>query len=136
MLFASLLRRSGHRSDARRELVAAREVFVRLGTPLQARQASTELARIGGRTATGELTNVEQRITALVGAGQTNREVSATLFMSVRTVESHLGRIYRKLGVRSRTELSRHVAADPQRGARRLTPGPVGPTSDSRRHLK
>ena len=89
-------------------------MFANLGTPLQERQASAELARIGGRTANGELTNVERRITALVGAGQTNREVSATLFMSVRTVESHLGRIYRKLGVRSRTELSRHVAADPQ----------------------
>jgi len=114
LLFASLLRRSGHRGDARRELAAAHAVFVDLGTPLQAEQASLELASIGGRTAAGELTAVEERVAALVGAGQTNREVATTLFMSVRTVESHLGRIYRKLGLRSRTELSRHVETNPR----------------------
>jgi DNA-binding CsgD family transcriptional regulator len=108
-VFASLLRRCGHRRDARRELVAAHALFVALGTPVQAAQAGVELASIGGRTATSDLTSVEQRIAALVGAGQTNREVATTLFMSVRTVESHLGRIYRKLGVRSRTELSGHL---------------------------
>jgi DNA-binding CsgD family transcriptional regulator len=112
LLFASLLRRCGHRSDARRELTAAHADFVDLGTPLQAEQASLELASIGGRTAAGELTAVEERVAALVGAGQTNREVATTLFMSVRTVESHLGRIYRKLDLRSRTELSRHVRAN------------------------
>jgi DNA-binding CsgD family transcriptional regulator len=52
---------------------------------------------------------VEQRIAELVGAGQTNREVAAALFVSVRTVESHLGRIYRKVGVRSRTELAQYL---------------------------
>jgi DNA-binding CsgD family transcriptional regulator len=111
MLFANLLRRAGHRRDARRELLAARTVFLDLGTPLQADQASIELAGIGGRTAAGDLTRVEERVAALVSDGQTNREVAATLFMSVRTVESHLGRIYRKLGVRSRTELSGYVRA-------------------------
>jgi DNA-binding CsgD family transcriptional regulator len=80
-----------------------------LGTPVQTELAGTELASIGGRTASGELTGVEARIAALVGAGQTNREVAATMFMSVRTVESHLSRIYRKLGLRSRTELSGHL---------------------------
>jgi DNA-binding CsgD family transcriptional regulator len=111
LVFAQLLRRCGHRRDARRELTAALSAFAALGTPLQAELAETELATIGGRTATGELTAVEERIAALVGAGQTNREVATTLFISVRTVESHLGRIYRKLGLRSRTELSRHVPA-------------------------
>ncbi|MDP9116923.1 MAG: AAA family ATPase [Actinomycetota bacterium] len=120
LLFASLLRRCGHRGDARRELVAARAVFVDLGTPLQAEQASRELASIGGRTADDKLTVVEERIAALVGAGHTNREVAAILFMSVRTVESHLGRIYRKLGLRSRTELSRYV----------LTSSPAEPNPD------
>jgi DNA-binding CsgD family transcriptional regulator len=115
MLFAALLHRSGHRSDARRELEAARDVFVRLGTPIHAHRAGTELASVSGRTATTSLTAVEERIADLVGAGQTNREVAAGLFMSVRTVESHLGRIYRKLGLRSRTELSRHVTTYPDR---------------------
>lgn len=82
-------------------------MFARLGTPIQARQASAELDRIGGRRRQdNELTPVEQRVADLAAAGQTNREVAAVMFMSVRTVESHLGRIYRKLGIRSRTELA------------------------------
>ena len=111
LLLGTVLRRCGHRRDARRELVAARVAFVTLGTPIQAARAGLELASLGGRTAAGDLTGVEGRIAALVGAGQTNREVAATLFMSVRTVESHLGRIYRKLGLRSRTELAGHLRA-------------------------
>ena len=110
LLFGSVLRRSGHRSDARRELEAARAVFVRLGTPVLAEQVSAELASVGGRRGPeSDLTPVEERIAALVASGQTNREVAGSLFMSVRTVEGHLGRIYRKLGVRSRTELARRL---------------------------
>jgi DNA-binding CsgD family transcriptional regulator len=87
-------------------------VFRKLGTPIQERQARTELDSIGGRRRLEyELTPVEQRIADLVAAGQTNREVAAATFMSVRTVESHLGRIYRKLGIRSRTELAARPSA-------------------------
>ena len=112
LLFGSALRRSGHRNDARRELEAARAVFVRLGTPVQAEHARAELASLGGWPNRGAtLTPVEERIATLVAVGQTNREVASTLFMSVRTVESHLGRIYRKLGIRSRTELARRWPA-------------------------
>jgi DNA-binding CsgD family transcriptional regulator len=53
------------------------------------------------------LTPAERRVAVLVAAGQTNREVAAALFLSERTVESHLTRVYTKLGVRSRTELAR-----------------------------
>jgi DNA-binding CsgD family transcriptional regulator len=53
------------------------------------------------------LTATERRVADLVGSGRTNLEVAQALFVSVRTVESHLGRIYRKLGLRSRTELAR-----------------------------
>ena len=83
-------------------------MFLKLGTPIQERQARTELDSIGGRRRRleYELTPVEQRIADLVAAGQTNREVAAATFTSVRTVESHLGRIYRKLEIRSRTELA------------------------------
>lgn len=111
LIFADLLRRCGHRRDARRQLVAARATFVELGTPGPAARADVELASLGGRTATTALTRVEQRVADLAGQGQTNREVAATLVMSVRTVESHLGRIYRKLGVRSRTELASRLHA-------------------------
>lgn len=114
LLFGTVLRRSGRRNDARREFEAALVTFIRLGTPLQAEQARSELSSVGGRrNRAGTLTPVEERIATLVAAGQTNREVSGTLFMSVRTVESHLGRIYRKLGIRSRTELSRRLSAQP-----------------------
>ena len=54
---------------------------------------------------------MEQRIIALAAAGQTSREVASALFMSVRTVDSHLGHVYRKLGLRSRTELALWVSA-------------------------
>lgn len=110
LLLGGVLRRSGQRNDARRELEAAREVFVRLGTPIQIEQVRAELASLGGwPSRAGTLTPVEQRIAELVAAGQTNREVAGILFLSVRTVESHLGRIYRKLGLRSRTELARQL---------------------------
>ena len=110
LLFGSLLRRCGYRNDARQELQGVLAVFVRLGTPIQAGQANAELASVGGwPSRTGTLTPVEERISGLVAAGQTNREVASTLFLSVRTVESHLGRIYRKLGLRSRTELARQL---------------------------
>ena len=111
LLFGSVLRRAGHRSAARSELEVARAMFLRLGTPIQERQASAELDSIGGRRRLDtELTSVEQRIAGLVAAGQTNREVAAATSTSVRTVEAHLGRIYRKLGIRSRTELAARSA--------------------------
>ena len=56
------------------------------------------------------MTSAERGVAALVAAGRTNREVAAELFTTVGTVEVHLTRIYRKLGLRSRTELARKVA--------------------------
>ena len=107
LLLGGVLRRSGHRNDARAVLDAALDVFVELGTPIQVDQARAELARLGGwKPRTSVLTPVEERIAGLVAAGQTNREVASALFLGVRTVESHLGRIYRKLQIRSRTELA------------------------------
>ena len=107
LLLGKVLRRNGQRKRAREELEAALDVFVSLRTPIPAEEARAELATLGGwPSSAATMTLVEQRIANLVAAGQTNREVAATLFLSVRTVESHLGRIYRKLGVRSRTELA------------------------------
>jgi DNA-binding NarL/FixJ family response regulator len=57
-----------------------------------------------------ELTTAERRVASLVAAGRTNREAAAQLFTTVATVEAHLTRIYRKVGLRSRTELARRVA--------------------------
>ena len=86
--------------------------FETLGAPLWAEQARAELARIGGRVSSGdELTEAERRIAGLVGEGHTNREVAAALFLTEHTVETALTRVYRKLGVRSRTELARRLGA-------------------------
>jgi DNA-binding NarL/FixJ family response regulator len=74
---------------------------------LWAEKAREELSRVGGRApASSELTPTEERIAALVAAGKSNKEVAAELFLTVRTVETNLSRIYAKLGVRSRTELA------------------------------
>jgi DNA-binding CsgD family transcriptional regulator len=91
--------------------VCARELLASLGAALWVEQADTELRRISGRVATpGALTPAEERVSALVAEGKTNREVAAALFLSDRTVEGHLSRIYVKLGVRSRAELTAMLA--------------------------
>ena len=105
-------RRAKQRAAARTTLEDALARFERLGAPLWAEQTRTELARIGGRASSdGALTDAESRIAALVAQGHTNREVAAALFLTPHSVETALTRIYRKLGVRSRTELARRYPA-------------------------
>lgn len=71
------------------------------------------MKRLGGRRVSGdELTETEQQVAALVTQGRTNREVAAALFVTPKTVEANLSRIYRKLGVRSRTELAHRFAGE------------------------
>jgi tetratricopeptide (TPR) repeat protein len=101
-------RRAKQRREARKTLEQALEIFERLGAPLWGAKASAELARIGGRAPSpGVLTEGERRIVAGVASGRKNREVAAALFLSEHTVETVLSRAYRKLGVRSRSELTR-----------------------------
>jgi DNA-binding NarL/FixJ family response regulator len=76
-------------------------------------KARAELARISGRPApTGELTETERRIAELAAEGRSNKEIAAALYVTPKTVETQLSRIYRKVGVRSRTQLARHLSAD------------------------
>jgi DNA-binding CsgD family transcriptional regulator len=104
-------RRAKQRGSARVTLEQALASFERLGAPLWAQKAQAELTRIAGRApARGELTEAERQIAALVAAGRTNREVAAALFVTEHTVEGALTRAYRKLGVRSRTELAHRLA--------------------------
>ena len=106
-------RRAKQRGDARATLEDALDGFERLGAPLWAEQTRAELTRIGGRApANGELTEAERRIAMLVAGGRTNREVAAALFLTVHSVETTLTRVYRKLEVRSRTELAHVFAAN------------------------
>jgi DNA-binding CsgD family transcriptional regulator len=100
-------RRAKHRAAARDSLTRALEIFDQLGAPLWSEKATAELARIPGRPpASGDLSETERRVAELVASGLSNKEVAAQLFITVRTVEGNLTRIYRKLGVHSRTELA------------------------------
>jgi DNA-binding CsgD family transcriptional regulator len=107
------LRRYKKRRAAREAIGSARDLFEELGAQLWAAKARRELARIGGRAASGSgLTEGERRIAELVATGKSNKEAAAALFVSVHTVEDALKRVYRKLGVHSRTELAHHLNAD------------------------
>lgn len=103
-----LLRRAKAKRDARDALAAARVTFEDLGARVWADRATAELGRIGGRapTTTG-LTPTEARVAHLAAEGYGNLEISERLFISTKTVEAHLTRIYDKLEVRSRGELAR-----------------------------
>ena len=106
-------RRAKKRAAARATLEDALARFETLDAPLWAQQTRAELARIGGRAPSrGDLTEAERRIAGLVAEGQTNREVAAALFLTVHSVETALTRIYRKLGVHSRSELTHRLSAN------------------------
>ncbi|MEX2546448.1 MAG: AAA family ATPase [Chloroflexota bacterium] len=105
------LLRAGHRTRAADAFADSRRRFARIGAPLWEARAAEELDRAAPGRASGELTRTERRVAALVVQGLRNREIAPALFMSVATVEAHLTRIYRKLDIRSRSELARLVAA-------------------------
>jgi DNA-binding CsgD family transcriptional regulator len=113
LLHGERLRRAKRRADARAPLSAALIVFERLGADPWTERTRSELRATGGPTgsaapaiATDELTAQELQIALQVAQGRTNREVAAALFLSAKTIEYHLGSIYRKLGIRRRGELA------------------------------
>ncbi|QXG76074.1 LuxR family transcriptional regulator [Modestobacter sp. L9-4] len=104
-----VLRRRRARARAQALLQQARAVAGDAGdVPLQRR--AEQLLGTGGPAGPTGLTASEQRIAQAVAAGASNREIAAAQFVSVRTVESHLAAVYRKLGVTSRTRLARALA--------------------------
>ncbi|HET9545215.1 MAG TPA: AAA family ATPase [Gaiellaceae bacterium] len=108
----AFLRRGKRKREARESLEQAVALCEEVGAAVWAERARSELGRIGGRAPSrGELTPAERRVAELVAEGRTNREVAAALFLSDRTVEGHLSRVYMKLGVRSRAELARRFAS-------------------------
>jgi DNA-binding CsgD family transcriptional regulator len=105
------LRRTKKWRLARDVLARTLNLFEQLGAELWEGKVRVEMARIGGRPPGPDgLTPTEQEVADLVASGLTNREAAQALFMSVSTVEANLRRIYSKLGVRSRTELSRKLS--------------------------
>jgi DNA-binding CsgD family transcriptional regulator len=99
-------RRTRQKRVARDAIDRAVAAFSAIGAEGWADKARAELGRISGRRRDEGLSAAEQRVAALVAEGRTNREVAAALFLGERTVESHLTRVYDKLGVRSRAELA------------------------------
>jgi DNA-binding CsgD family transcriptional regulator len=107
-------RRARRKVAARDHVTAALGLFTRLGAAPWAERAAAELARLGTSRGGGSgLTEAERQVAGLVAAGHTNREVAAELYMGLRTVEAHLSAIYRKLGIRSRSELARTWGGQP-----------------------
>lgn len=106
LLGGTVSRRAGRRTEARDQLMEARSAFAGLRATPFVERADAELQRLGARTGrTDLLTPGERQVAELVCAGRSNAEVAAELFVTSRTVEAHLTRAYRKLGVRSRAEL-------------------------------
>jgi DNA-binding CsgD family transcriptional regulator/tetratricopeptide (TPR) repeat protein len=137
LLWGERLRRDRRRARAREPLTRALETFGALGAAPWRARAERELLAAGGELprsgdtrpaaspalvvpaagdgAIDELTPAELQVALMVAGGQRNREVAAALFLSQKTVERHLTAIYRKLGVRSRTELANAVSGEPPR---------------------
>jgi DNA-binding NarL/FixJ family response regulator len=115
LLAGQLQRRQRQKDLAATTLREALKTFEDLNTRLWADKARAELARadVGARRMSN-LSPSEQRVAELAASGMTNRDVAAELFISPKTVESNLARIYRKLGIHSRAELGRHMGQPDQ----------------------
>ena len=117
LLYGEWLRRENRRQDARTELRAAHGLFTAMGIEAFAERARRELLAAGDTVrkptveTVSELTAHEAHIARLAVEGRTNAEIGAQLFLSTRTVEWHLGKVYTKLGVGSRRELRRALAS-------------------------
>ena len=109
LLLGRALRRTGQRRASADVLEEVCGRFASMGTVPWEAQAAAELARVAPRRTDAELTPTEARIAELVCAGRRNREIAGELTVSVATVEAHLTRIYRKLGLRNRTELGQFL---------------------------
>ncbi len=113
LLYGEWLRRQGRRIDARGQLRAARDMFASMGAEAFAARAGRELAATGERlreravSPAVQLTAQETQIVRLAMNGESNSEIAAQLFISPRTVEYHLHKIFTKLGITSRNQLSR-----------------------------
>jgi DNA-binding CsgD family transcriptional regulator len=116
LLYGEWLRRERRRTDARAQLRTAHDLFEAMGARSFAGRARQELTATGAtahnrRNATlDELTPQEARIASLAGEGLSNPEIAARLYISKGTVDYHLNKVFRKLGIRSRAQLHRALA--------------------------
>jgi DNA-binding CsgD family transcriptional regulator len=121
LLFGEWLRRGRRAREAREQLRAAHELFAEFGMDGFSERAGIELRATGARArrrtveTQTDLTPQEAQISQLVAEGATNPEIAAQLFISPATVEYHLRKVFRKLGVKSRTQLTRLVVESTSR---------------------
>jgi DNA-binding NarL/FixJ family response regulator len=116
LLYGEWLRRERRRLDAREQLRTAHEFFSEAGIEAVAERARLELEATGERArkrtvdTLDKLTPQETQIARLAAEGETNRAIAARLFISASTVEYHLRKAFRKLGVKSRTQLAERLS--------------------------
>jgi DNA-binding CsgD family transcriptional regulator len=111
LVMGQVQRRAKRKRIAKEHLERALGIFESLPAPPWAQRTRAELSRLGLRPpAPLALTATEQRVAALAASGHTNRQVAQALFLSPRTVEANLARVYRKLGISSRAELGAAMA--------------------------
>jgi DNA-binding NarL/FixJ family response regulator len=111
LALARIERRRKARKRSREALSRARDLATAIGHQPLLAEIEQELPRIAAARSGTELTATEQRVAGLIASGATNRDAAAELFVSVRTVETHVASIYRKLGVRTRAELAHKLSA-------------------------
>jgi DNA-binding CsgD family transcriptional regulator len=122
LLYGEWLRREGRRLDAREQLHTAYDMFAAIGMEAFAERARRGLIATGGKRrkrsveTRDQLTPQEEQIARLARDGLTNPEISSELFLSARTVEWHLGKVFTKLGIGSRRELDAALASRGQTG--------------------
>ncbi|MFC7245583.1 AAA family ATPase [Catellatospora aurea] len=124
LLYGEWLRRQGRRAQAREQLRTAYDTLTRAGADGFAERARKELLATGETvrrrsvSALAELTGQEAQIAQLAREGRTNVEIAGRLFISPRTVEWHLGKVFTKLGITSRKDLRTAISAPPADGIR------------------
>ncbi|MDT4984583.1 MAG: hypothetical protein QOF95_2073, partial [Pseudonocardiales bacterium] len=127
LVYGEWLRRENRRTDAREQLRAAHQMFASMGADGFAERAARELRATGERVRKrttdppSQLTARETQIAQLAGDGLSNPEIAAQLFMSRRTVEYHLHKVFNKLAISSRNQLHL-VLADSRAEGPRQTP--------------